>query len=88
MCVCVCACVCLLVLILPYCRTREIVIQFVALFISFFIFICNQDPFSMEVNRGPHGTKDNPRKVPSMFEERIVGCICEFQQAEAKTELG
>ena len=56
--------------------------------VSFFIFICNQDPFSMEVNRGPHGTKDNPRKVPSMFEERIVGCICEFQQAEAKTELG
>lgn len=36
-----------------------------------------EDPFSMEVNRGPHGTKDNPRKVPSMFEERIVGCICE-----------
>lgn len=56
------------------------------LFICFFIFIRNQDPFNMEVNKGPHGTKDNPRKVPSMFEERIVGCICEFQQAEAKAE--
>ena len=37
-----------------------------------------QDPFNMGVNVGPWGTKDKPRLVPSMFDERIVGCICEF----------
>ena len=37
-----------------------------------------QDPFNMSLNEGPWGTKDKPRLVPSMYEERIVGCICEF----------
>ena len=37
-----------------------------------------QDPFNMGVNVGPWGTKDKPRLVPSMFDNRIVGCICEF----------
>jgi len=32
----------------------------------------------MEVPEGPGGTRDKPTLVPSMFGERIVGCICEF----------
>ena len=32
----------------------------------------------MKVQTGPWGTKEKPQVVPSMFEERIVGCICEF----------
>ena len=35
-----------------------------------------QDPFNMSVNTGPRGTRDKPTLVPSMFDERIVGCIC------------
>ena len=30
----------------------------------------------MKVREGPKGTKASPTMVPSMFEERIVGCIC------------
>lgn len=37
-----------------------------------------QDPFNMSVNRGPRGTKDKPTLVPSVFGERIVGCICKL----------
>jgi len=37
-----------------------------------------QDPFSMKVPEIPGGTKDKPTLVSSTFEERIVGCICEF----------
>lgn len=32
----------------------------------------------MKVQTGPWGTKEKPQVVPSMFEERIVGCICEL----------
>jgi len=32
----------------------------------------------MKVPVVPGGTRDKPTLVPSMFEERIVGCICEF----------
>lgn len=39
------------------------------------------DPFNMKVQTGPPGTKDKPRLVPSMYEERIVGCICEEDQS-------
>lgn len=35
------------------------------------------DPFNLSLNRGPPGTRDNPTLVPSMFDERIVGCVCE-----------
>jgi len=35
----------------------------------------NEDPFGMEgVKVGPFGTKENPRIVPSHFDERVVGC--------------
>ena len=36
-----------------------------------------QDPFNMGVNKGPWGTKAKPTVVPSVFEERLVGCVCE-----------
>ncbi|XP_015524587.1 cytochrome c oxidase subunit 5B, mitochondrial [Neodiprion pinetum] len=37
----------------------------------------NDDPFDMKViKRGP-GTKDCPNEVPSAFDSRLVGCICE-----------
>ena len=37
----------------------------------------DMDPFNLKVHTGPGGTKVNPTKVPSMDDERIVGCICE-----------
>ncbi|XP_053695015.1 cytochrome c oxidase subunit 5B, mitochondrial-like [Sabethes cyaneus] len=40
----------------------------------------NSDPFDMRVfKRGP-GTKDQPNQIPSAFESRLVGCICEEDQ--------
>ncbi|XP_065339950.1 cytochrome c oxidase subunit 5B, mitochondrial-like [Cloeon dipterum] len=37
----------------------------------------NDNPFDMKIfKRGP-GTKDSPNLVPSCFESRIVGCVCE-----------
>ncbi|XP_012288494.1 cytochrome c oxidase subunit 5B, mitochondrial-like [Orussus abietinus] len=37
----------------------------------------NDDPFDMNViKRGP-STKDCPTLVPSAFDSRLVGCICE-----------
>ena len=36
-----------------------------------------QDPFNMGVVQGEWGTKAKPTIVPSMYEERLVGCICE-----------
>lgn len=37
----------------------------------------NDSPFDMKVfTRGP-GTKDQPTEIPSAFDARIVGCICE-----------
>ena len=35
-----------------------------------------QDPFNMKIEKAPGGTKDKPQLVPSMYSERIVGCIC------------
>ena len=35
-----------------------------------------QDPFAMSVHKAVWGTKDKPTVVPSMYEERLVGCIC------------
>ncbi|EDO37383.1 predicted protein, partial [Nematostella vectensis] len=36
-----------------------------------------EDPFRLKMANGPPGTKDNPTIVPSGYEERIVGCVCE-----------
>ncbi|EDV23382.1 expressed hypothetical protein [Trichoplax adhaerens] len=37
----------------------------------------NTDPFDMSFHEGPWGTAVNPRGVPSHFDERILGCVCE-----------
>ncbi|XP_063707772.1 cytochrome c oxidase subunit 5B, mitochondrial-like [Culicoides brevitarsis] len=40
----------------------------------------NDDPFMMKImKRGP-GTKENPNCIPSAFEARLIGCICEEDQ--------
>ncbi|KAF6197820.1 hypothetical protein GE061_008787 [Apolygus lucorum] len=37
----------------------------------------NDNPFDLLVlKRGP-GTKENPNQVPSAFDSRILGCVCE-----------
>ncbi|XP_065843346.1 cytochrome c oxidase subunit 5B, mitochondrial-like [Oscarella lobularis] len=36
-----------------------------------------EDPFNMSINVIDWGTRANPKKVPSMFDERLVGCVCE-----------
>ncbi|XP_064383325.1 cytochrome c oxidase subunit 5B, mitochondrial-like [Halichondria panicea] len=37
----------------------------------------HEDPFSMKVHSIPWGTKIQPTIVPSMCNERLVGCICQ-----------
>ncbi|XP_057312845.1 cytochrome c oxidase subunit 5B, mitochondrial-like [Hydractinia symbiolongicarpus] len=37
----------------------------------------NPDPFNLNVKKGVPGTLDAPTLVPSMYEERIIGCVCE-----------
>jgi len=37
----------------------------------------NPDPFNLNVTRGSRGTRDTPTLVPSLYEERIIGCVCE-----------
>ncbi|KAM7451936.1 Cytochrome c oxidase subunit 5B [Porites harrisoni] len=36
-----------------------------------------EDPFNMKPQRGPPGTKDKPTEVLSIYEDRIIGCVCE-----------
>ncbi|XP_055328927.1 cytochrome c oxidase subunit 5B, mitochondrial-like [Paramacrobiotus metropolitanus] len=36
----------------------------------------NEDPFQINaIKRGP-GTREQPTKVPSMLDDRIIGCVC------------
>jgi len=37
----------------------------------------NPDPFNMNITKGAPGTRDAPTLVPSMYDERIIGCVCE-----------
>lgn len=37
----------------------------------------NDNPFDMKVFKRGAGTKENPNLIPSAFDARIVGCICE-----------
>ncbi|PNF14601.1 hypothetical protein B7P43_G13108 [Cryptotermes secundus] len=34
------------------------------------------DPYGLAVKRGP-GTKDKPNLIPSAFDSRIIGCLCD-----------
>ena len=39
------------------------------------------DPFDLKlIARGKYGNKNNPDKIPSMYDRRIVGHICEEDQ--------
>ncbi|MPC24004.1 cytochrome c oxidase subunit 5B, mitochondrial-like [Portunus trituberculatus] len=37
----------------------------------------NDNPFDMRVYKRVSGDKSNPTVVPSFYEKRLVGCICE-----------
>ncbi|XP_023015501.1 cytochrome c oxidase subunit 5B, mitochondrial [Leptinotarsa decemlineata] len=37
----------------------------------------NEDPFDVKVLKRGAGTKAQPNEIPSAFEARLVGCICE-----------
>ncbi|XP_065565983.1 cytochrome c oxidase subunit 5B, mitochondrial-like [Artemia franciscana] len=36
-----------------------------------------EDPYEMSINKRGPGTKDCPNLVPSNFNMRVVGCVCE-----------
>ncbi|XP_059618474.1 cytochrome c oxidase subunit 5B, mitochondrial-like [Phlebotomus argentipes] len=40
----------------------------------------NENPFDMRVIKRNAGTKDQPNLIPSAFDARLVGCICEEDQ--------
>lgn len=37
----------------------------------------NESPFNMKVYKRELGTANNPTEIPSAFDARLVGCICE-----------
>jgi len=37
----------------------------------------NEDPFEMNVKKRAKGTRDEPTLIPTMYEKRLMGCICE-----------
>lgn len=37
----------------------------------------NEDPFEMNVKKRAKGSLDEPTLIPSMFDKRLVGCVCE-----------
>ncbi|GAB6029028.1 Cytochrome c oxidase subunit 5B [Chamberlinius hualienensis] len=37
----------------------------------------NDNPFDMRVYKRAPGTKDVPQLIPSAFESRLIGCVCE-----------
>ena len=41
-------------------------------------FLLRQDPFDMSVRKRAKGTHDQPTLIPSMFDRRMVGCICKL----------
>ena len=43
-----------------------------------------QDPFNMKIEKVPGGTRDKPQLVPSMYSERLVGCICKLYFISSK----
>ncbi|KAK7489012.1 hypothetical protein BaRGS_00019673 [Batillaria attramentaria] len=37
----------------------------------------NEDPFEMNVKKRAKGSFDEPTMIPSLYDKRLVGCICE-----------
>lgn len=47
----------------------------------------NENPFDMKVfKRGP-GTKEQPNLIPSAFDARLVGCVCELFRCARVLEM-
>lgn len=44
----------------------------------------NKDPFDVQVTVIEGSSRENPSLVPSMFGERLVGCICEEDSVEVR----
>ena len=45
---------------------------------SFWNHCSGQDPFEMNVKKRAKGTVDEPTLIPSLYEKRLVGCICKY----------
>jgi len=41
------------------------------------LFVCLKDPFEVNVKKRATGTFSDPTLIPSMYEKRLIGCICE-----------
>jgi cytochrome c oxidase subunit 5b len=37
----------------------------------------NDDPFEMNVKKRTKGTREEPTLIPSLYEKRLVGCVCD-----------
>merc|ERR1711872_883515 len=37
----------------------------------------NEDPFEMNIKKRAEGTFDKPNLIPSFYDKRLVGCVCE-----------
>jgi len=37
----------------------------------------NEDPFEMNIKKRAKGTQQDPTLIPSMYEKRLIGCVCE-----------
>ncbi|XP_018332360.1 cytochrome c oxidase subunit 5B, mitochondrial-like [Agrilus planipennis] len=37
----------------------------------------NEDPYASSIRKRGPGTKNQPNEVPSAFDSRIIGCVCE-----------
>lgn len=47
----------------------------------------NDDPYHMKaIKRGP-STKENPTMIPSAFDARIIGCVCEYRLNRLEVHL-
>lgn len=42
----------------------------------------NENPFNMKVYKRELGTANNPTEIPSAFDARLVGCICEEESVK------
>ena len=44
------------------------------------LLICVKDPFELNVRKRASGTFSDPTLIPSMFEKRLIGCVCKYFQ--------
>jgi cytochrome c oxidase subunit 5b len=44
----------------------------------------NDDPYNLKSIKRGVGTKETPNEIPSAFEARIVGCVCEEDSSHVK----